>query len=168
MVFRKRRIKERTERQALYFCHSETHSSFSHWPFTNFSEYHLYMEFCWRKSLLRKKGLRRVYAESEEGKKKKKNPFAGGDPKTQKTKMESLGTCWSSCGTQLWDVHKGMLTNERSSSSLPWAPFCVTFTVAFSGISTIYVFLITRRRKKRGIAAKTGRNLSRCASVFQM
>jgi hypothetical protein len=48
------------------------------------------MEFCWRKSLLRKRGLRRVYAESEE---EKKNPFAGGDPKTQKTKMESFGTC---------------------------------------------------------------------------
>jgi hypothetical protein len=42
------------------------------------------MEFCWQKSLLRKRGLRRVYAESEE---EEKNPFAGGDPENKNGKF---------------------------------------------------------------------------------
>lgn len=35
------KVRRHTERQALYFCHSETQGSSSNWPFTNFSEYQL-------------------------------------------------------------------------------------------------------------------------------
>lgn len=44
-----------SERHALYFCHSETHSSLSYWPLTNFSVYHLWKQL-WYASLRRAQG----------------------------------------------------------------------------------------------------------------